>query len=56
MQLTQKETSLIKDLKETNRTNTAGRTLTAGLVYCELKEELSDINHTRIFVHYDKSA
>ena len=45
-----------KDLKHSLGTLTARSTLTAGLVNGELKEELSDVNHTVVFVHNDKSA
>ena len=47
---------LVEDLKKTLGTYTAGRTLTAGLVYRELKEELGDINHTVVLVHDDQTA
>ncbi len=47
---------LIEDLEHTNCTDTAGCALTAGLVYSELKEELCKVNHTGVFIHYDKTA
>ena len=47
---------LVKELKKTLGTNTAGSALTAGLVNGELKEELSHINHTGVLVHNDKTA
>ena len=37
-------------------TDTAWSTLTARFINCEVKEELSDVNHTVVFVHYDKTA
>ena len=37
-------------------TDTAGSTLTAGLINSEVEEELSNVNHAVVFVHNDKTA
>ena len=46
----------VKNLKQSSGTYTAGSALAAGLVYGELEEELSHINHTGVFVHNDKTT
>ena len=47
---------LIKNLKQTLGTYTAGSALTAGFFNGELKEEFSHVNHAGVFVHNDKTA
>jgi len=47
---------LVEDFKKSYSTDTAGRALTAGFVNGEFEEELSDVNHTCIFVHDDETA
>jgi hypothetical protein len=54
--LTVSACDLIEKLKKTNSTDTARYALTAGLIHGKFKEELSDVNHTVVFVHNDKSA
>ena len=46
----------VEDLVHSSGTDTAGSTLTAGLINSEVEEELSDINHTVVLVHNDKTA
>ncbi len=46
----------VEDLVHSSGTDTAGSTLTAGLIDGEVEEELSDINHTVVLVHDDKTA
>ena len=47
---------LFKDLEHPLSTDTAWRALTARFINCEFEEELCDIYHAVIFVHYDKTA
>jgi len=46
----------VKDLIHTTGTDTAGSTLTAGLINGELEEELGDIDHAVVLVHDDETT
>ncbi len=47
---------LVENFEKSSRADTAGSALSAGFIDREFEEELRDIDHAGVLVHYDESA
>ena len=48
--------NLFQNLQHTPCSDPAGRTFSAGFVYCKLQEKLGNIHHTGVLIHNDQAA